>query len=317
MNNTFRDNTVKKTILDMIITILLFWSLQTIFNFRPLTATSSLPDVIPLLRSMSSLEGKCFDTIYKLDWWSYVWCYKKEVRQVHLESQAIESENFLGSFIPHESTPVHHVYRGNVADCEKESGEMVIREVSVDIICCGHDIVAGHRRSGRAEAQTQQTFIERYWEQETCSYRLSVCCQLICASQFEKSQTGVHDDTVATAVFDTNSIFGPTRGGDKHHHQHPPTPASSEDLVSTQNSSRDVSPQQQLEYLERVRVLFTHGYDSYMKHALPAVITVHLSTVNISFLSLRVIQYAMTIQFEELRHMWLLDVYVKMRSRVN
>jgi len=73
------------------------------------------------------LNDKCFNNIFLAEWWSYVWCHKVGVRQLHFnhQSQQIETEINLGVYKEEESSALHQIFRGDDKDCfNDKTGEM-------------------------------------------------------------------------------------------------------------------------------------------------------------------------------------------------
>ena len=140
-----------------------------------------------------ALTNKCFNNIFMSEWWSYVWCYRIGVRQVHFDphSKTIKQQNDLGLYSADESGADHQIFRGSKTDClSEQTGEMLARYTEVTIECCSaHQFAAaGMGRDGELPAsasagdsggedenETQGTFILNVVEPVPCSYYMTVC----------------------------------------------------------------------------------------------------------------------------------------------
>jgi len=103
---------------------------------------SKLTSERELLAALLPLRNLCLDNARNfLRWWTYIVCFEKGVVQIHLDlSQGrLTQSNYLGRFIPEESTPDHHVYREEMPTCDSStdnSGSYRPRQTVVDIRCC-------------------------------------------------------------------------------------------------------------------------------------------------------------------------------------
>jgi len=136
----------------------------------------------------AQLAGKCFNNIFLAEWWSYVWCHRAGVRQVHYnhQSQRVEIENNLGNYIAEESEANHQIYRSATPDCLVEkTGEMRLRYSEVSLECCeetGRQVI--HME---AADQTGGTVMAAVTEPVPCSYYIVVCSRSACRQETVES----------------------------------------------------------------------------------------------------------------------------------
>jgi len=101
------------------------------------------------IAALMPLRDLCLDNARNfLRWWTYIVCFQKGVVQIHLDlSQGrLTQSNYLGRFIPEESTPDRQVYREETATCDtstdlsyssdESSRHHQYRQAVVDIQCC-------------------------------------------------------------------------------------------------------------------------------------------------------------------------------------
>lgn len=102
------------------------------------------------LAALLPLRDLCLDNARNfLRWWTYIVCFQKGAVQIHLDlSQGrLTQSNYLGRFIPEESTPDRHVYREETATCDSsidpsssssysDESSRQHRQAVVDIQCC-------------------------------------------------------------------------------------------------------------------------------------------------------------------------------------
>lgn len=212
------------------------------------------------LQALAVLENRCLDSLYQPEWWSYIWCYKQNMSQVHFDHQikAIVTSNNLGDFSEEESSATHHVYRNSVPDCALATGALVTRYVETMIQCCDQHVVANYQRLGKIYETNHRTFIASVVEPQQCSYYVTICSELLCKIEAEDSNT----------------------------YRTPNQPEPDETIEDSANSagrkSTRKSGQPQVQWvdeaaqsalLSRVRAMFIHGYDSYLQNAYPEVST--------------------------------------------
>ena len=211
------------------------------------------------LEALAVLENKCLDSLYQPEWWSYIWCYKKNMSQVHFDHQlkVIVTSNNLGEFSEEESSATHHIHRSSVPDCALASGALATRYVETMIQCCDQHVVANYRRLGKIYEMNHRTFIASVVEPHQCSYYATICSDLLCKletedSSFQQSQN--HPEPEEAVERSRNS--------------------------AGRRATRKQSGQQQLSWVDeatqsallgRVRAMFIHGYDSYLQNAYPEV----------------------------------------------
>jgi len=51
-----------------------------------------------LAKVLRVLEGKCVDNLESPDWWTYVWCFGKQIKQVHYDFKVkqLKAANLIG-----------------------------------------------------------------------------------------------------------------------------------------------------------------------------------------------------------------------------
>jgi hypothetical protein len=158
----------------------LFIFVELIFAVSLLLWRNGAQIIDEKFEGLDQLSGKCFDTAHIPQWWSYTWCYRKGIRQVHYNFQlkAVEAHNNIGDFVGKESQPFRHIYRTTAADCALENGEAHKRQAVVEIFCCEESVMVARRQ---LEKSAVSTFIERVEEPAPCNYVIRVCSDLACA----------------------------------------------------------------------------------------------------------------------------------------
>lgn len=214
-------------------------------------ADNHLIDDETIFDALRPLENKCLDSLYQPDWWSYIWCYRDGVRQVHFDHQEkeITTTHFLGEFSEDESSARHHIYRNSMADCIPDNGGLSTRYVETSIRCCDENTVSNYRRFGKLYESNQRSFIESVTEPRQCAYYINICTELLCDEG--KRDNGAYTEEVGRDLLDE---------------RHPIIPSK-----RTQKQSTSVDSVTQEKLLERVSAMFIHGYDSYLQHAFPEV----------------------------------------------
>jgi hypothetical protein len=225
---------------------------------------------------LSILTDKCFDTVHLPGWWSYVWCFRDEVRQIHYDQSIIETNNLIGKFMEQESSLHKEIYRRNISDCQSASGQPLIRRTEVAISCC-RDSVHSSDMYHKFEPKVEfGTYIESVTERLPCMYSMLVCSDLVCPPVMVSISTA---GGVSTPV-----DIGHYRRLNKDAEEdlliedtEDAAPDFVEFIVDQINHVSDVgsnpflSKVEQSAHLDRVRAMFHHGYDMYMQHAQPEV----------------------------------------------
>ena len=214
---------------------------------------------------LSPLADKCFDTSHLTSWWSYIWCFRDDVRQMHFDENrdVIESYHFIGKYVPHESLPYREVFRHNTSDCQSLSGLFVLRHADVIISCCRNENWSAMH--DRFESISELgTFIESVSENDECEYNIRVCSDLLCPAL----------DIHRAAENDPNR--SPSSRIDNYKHYD--TAPGFTDFLAEQNyhsihhhADAYVTEADQSAKLDRVREMFYHSYDMYMTYGQPQV----------------------------------------------
>ena len=128
------------------------------------------------------LEGLCWDFRVKNEWWTYRWCYKKSVDQLHFHRRGSEPSihNRISLYEPKmaPNSTVQHFF-ADVADCVMEDGDFFKRMAKVTISCCLGNKKLNQPRGARADV-SHGTYIQRVHEYLTCHYNIDVCSDLLC-----------------------------------------------------------------------------------------------------------------------------------------
>ena len=215
---------------------------------------------------LSPLKNKCFDTSHIPSWWSYVWCFRDDIRQMHVdESQnVVQSYHFIGKFVPSESQSHKQVYRHNISDCQSISGLSLLRYADVVISCCRDENWSSMHERFESMAGLG-TFIESVTEASECEYHLKVCSDLVCPKLTNK------DGSTRGAV--GNNLTSRSYGLKQDSIAFGFSNFLKDQIDRVRNIPSDVfvSEADQSSKLVRVRKMFQHGYDMYMEHARPEV----------------------------------------------
>ena len=231
------------------------------------------------------------------EWWSYRWCHKTTVEQFHinLETNKIEDAIVLGNFVKSESHDRLHVFTSKTYDCIVDNVPRS-RHVVLKYHCCYEDI--------HATTSIPDVFIYNILEPRPCRYEVSICYKKICDlcnEIVEKKAFNEIKKTPADLLIElTPEILAQKRQQNvrvDYQNKHPIAntvtkfvPGSSKtdsDDVKTKHvnvKNSDVvqykakrnfgpyfPPEKLREIKERVRNMFYHGYNNYMKHAYPQV----------------------------------------------
>lgn len=230
---------------------------------------------------LSRLENRCFDTTHISNWWSYIWCFRQEIRQVHYDEshQIVETNKLLGSYILEESRALKEVYRRNISDCDSADGTLTKRHAIVEISCCRDEKWSAMHDRFRSIAELG-TFIESVTEPTQCSYLLKVCSELVCAPT-NKAKKLV--ECASNLIFrgDNEQISDKFSNSDSFELAGPDFVDFLVDQITHIQFDKDIdgssaisaymSKAIQAAHLDRVRKMFNHGYDMYMLHAQPEV----------------------------------------------
>lgn len=192
---------------------------------------------------------------------------------INRHTKRIEQEYDLGTFASLISLPdgkVTQIYRSDVATCDT-SGELITRRTDVNIYCCTID----ESFRGRQKRDIKHgTFIENVREAVDCHYEINVCTVHLCSKS--------HIDAVASAARVPAPPVSSTsrqktqesiakRISASHAHSSPPSaPQTPQRPPRTPSKQIHIDETMQKQLLERVRNMFYHGYDSYMKYAFPS-----------------------------------------------
>ncbi len=210
-----------------------------------LTSNSNLnSNLNSKLNQLDALQKVCINSFHQPEWWSYILCYKDNIKQVHIhpETKNIEEEHEIGKYVAQLSSKLIHTYQSSTASC-MSSNKKVKRTMKVHFKCCDHATTATYKHSDTSTTldHNYRTFIEVVYEPVPCSYVMQVCSDILCSSKKVLTSPGKHQFNFTTGEMDNI------------------------------NSESYVSPKHQLELRERVRNMFFHGYHSYMDHAFPEV----------------------------------------------
>lgn len=197
---------------------------------------------------LSVLSNKCFDTGHIPSWFTYVWCFQANIREISTDHSQVPIEriDLIGSFILKESDSLNEVYSHNSSDCRSDTGEYLSRRGKVSISCCSGIHADYDRLKSNSELGT---FIESVEFPSACRYYIKVCSDLICTGDGNNHMPEYVDST--------------------------PDPEFVNFIMDQMNDVGDpetktfMTESEQLEHLERVRAMFHYGYDMYMEHAQP------------------------------------------------
>lgn len=245
---------------------------------------------LAISKIMESISDECYDFKVKGEWWSYTWCPSKSLDQFHFHRHGRNHPsitNHIGTYKKREfnlaEQSIGELYEHQLSDCRPEGYAISIKRTArVDIRCCTIDDKT--RRKLNLTYQTQ-TFIENVSEPSPCVYQVNVCSQSLCFKTFEdvsKKKIVMKPKPEAS----TMSILPPHSQQSKNEEK--PTAASFHRIEdkkkitglktnikpasSTTIVSKPVTVEEQEELLQRVKEMFIHGYDSYMKYAFPEVL---------------------------------------------
>lgn len=144
-----------------------------------------------LSEALRVLEGKCIDNLESPDWWAYVWCFEKQIKQVHYDFKVkqLKAAHLIGTWSEEESGADHHIYRGHEADCRGDDGSFMVRYAEVQLLCCDESVHITSRglrlpqdegEDGVASGAESFTFLESVVEPVPCNYYFRVCSTLVC-----------------------------------------------------------------------------------------------------------------------------------------
>jgi hypothetical protein len=126
------------------------------------------------------LQGHCWDYTVKNEWWTYRWCYKSNVEQLHFPRRGREPsvQNSISQYInvePHDSAEQYFI--ATTAECEMDDGDFFQRRANVSVSCCSKK--QNSRRQVRADVSIG-THIRSVEEYLSCHYKILVCSDLLC-----------------------------------------------------------------------------------------------------------------------------------------
>ena len=241
-------------------------------------------DQVSLLDPLSNI---CLDSLHFTDWWTYILCYKADIKQIHLNvaTQKIETEIIIGKFdssslsMTGNASSVMQIYVTNSEDCYSASkGKHLKRKVSVLYRCCDRTVVDAYKLFDKQTGlnnyeKKQKTFIEAVYEPLPCSYSIPVCTELLCAAAPSSPANTVAAQAKLSSPH-TKKEGTPTVPS-RYNKQTSASAAASNYDGHTGYARHDggaaslVSPEAQLDARNRVKTMFFHAYNSYMKYAYP------------------------------------------------
>jgi mannosidase alpha-like ER degradation enhancer 2 len=240
-------------------------------------------------RALQALNGTCFDTSYRPEWWSYQWCYLRHARQFHFsqETKTVESKSNLGKYRKENSRDVFHQYFAETKkDCDPDidvhgkgsQQRSIARTADVDIHCCPTQHMLQHAKLKTTGPSIEHTtFIDQVIENRKCHYEILVCSSLVCRDQpyqpVNQKDVGVNErsriETSTTPRAEENSNSNPKQENVEQEALNEETPEQSIKREKQLPTSERLRKLDRAKQLNRVRELFTHGYDNYMAHAFP------------------------------------------------
>ena len=161
------------------------------------------------------LEENCWDYNVKNEWWTYRWCYKKSVDQLHFHGRGSEPSvhNRISRYESDEvgDSTVQH-FCGEEADCVTEDGDLLKRMAKVTIRCCSAKSSLNPRRTTRVDVRLD-TYIRRVYEHSTCHYNIDVCSELLCE---RTEQTATEKESMTQDISHPNTPSPLTKNGYGH-----------------------------------------------------------------------------------------------------
>jgi hypothetical protein len=266
------------------------------------------PTLKQIQLALRPLENVCLDTTHNPEWWMYVWCFKKSLVQFHPQQTQVpantqtntqgqvhvytdeEIVNVIGNFSLSESRGANRqVYKSIRAECVLDNHEHKKRRGDIEIHCCPqsvHDEHA-HKHQHKHVDHKMGTFVLSVEEREQCHYHVSVCSKLMCSiedpvdvhiasgthqantpsthqSQAQHTQTQSPSSSAHTTPAHT-----PTQTHNSYVHKISETPVFARLERDTGGAVMSASEQQSI--LQRVKKMFKHSYDAYIKNAFPQV----------------------------------------------
>ncbi len=226
-----------------------------------------------LERSLKSLQNKCFDSLDTPDWWTYVWCNEKYVKQVHYDPKVkkIVASNNIGYYSKEESGINHQIYRSKIADCVIEgTNDVSHRYTEVAITCCDETLIRNNKKMSKYLSSSnnvqEYTFIESVTEPIQCSYYVTVCSTAACP---DKKKINAH---TVTEVTNTVKAEVENNGNNAANVKSSADHSDINNFETFFDKNANIllpNMTTQLHFKERVKSMFYHAYDSYMTHAYP------------------------------------------------
>jgi len=232
--------------------------------------------------TMDVLRGQCLTYNARNGWWSYRWCHEQSVSQLHFHRRNKEPSevNHIGDYISNGSNELDHFYESPTAECIPPDSDIAIkRSAAVSIHCCRYkDRNHKHKRVDTRLG----TFIDDVEETDPCHYKLEICSELVCDRARLKELDDARDRERRSKyppkpppsiqdVIRMNPLPLPTEEQSAGNSKAEPASHTTSRVLNASQVPHisPVSEQEQMELRERVRSMFYHGYDSYMKHAFP------------------------------------------------
>ena len=223
-----------------------------------------------------------------------------------METAIIEQSNVIGAYIPNESIYIREVFRSHERECVIEStGDVLARSGKTEILCCA---IETDEKMHEKDQPLNNTDLYILFVHETapCRYEMIVCYQKLCNIpnneniltynkhthlQHESSTQHIYQMNTEDAITDfvTNNALPKEEEEDVHQNKnynqneyevkHIPSiqqyqynDNKERQKTSSTSSSKSIYHDfDSKKYLERVRSMFTHAYDSYMEFAYPEV----------------------------------------------
>lgn len=179
-------------------------------------------------KQLDILQGLCFDSFHQPEWWSFIWCYKSVIKQIHINPNTgiFEAENDLGSRLSPSSTPYSHMYESDLKQCSTGTGNSILvkRRTKIQIKCCDSTTIKNYQHFANDMYNSKhKTFIEVVYEVSPCSYVFQVCSELVCHhSEYQSDNTQDYDDSddeadsVDNIQFDSSSSSSGTRNNNNN-----------------------------------------------------------------------------------------------------
>jgi hypothetical protein len=257
-----------------------------------LSLPSSMTPLIPQ-NDGEIIRGSCFEYRLRRAWWTYSWCNKETLEQTRsprVGKPPIERYH-IGNYQPDRSLhKFHQFYESNVTECLPEGQEKLLRRTGdVFLKCCDSDPQAVKVRR-KADRKTGAVFIDSVLETKPCHYVFYVCAQSVCTEESSSDlsmesvslevEGGVSDSRLPASDRLDPALETLAQFPEKIEIPLPPEKQSKRTTRKESSSGvhpTEITPKEQLRLREKVREMFYHGYDSYLRHAYPQVPLLPLS----------------------------------------